>query len=104
VQRFSEPFCPLFADAPLAVLHFADMVLRDAGQFGELFLGQAFPVAVGPQGHFLFPSDILGKYFRDGVGALFLRFKGFRVSLQLRNLAAANAQGYGYKLVSTVLF
>jgi len=65
MQRFSESSCPLFANAPLAVLHFADVVLWDTGQFGEPFLGQAFPVAVSPQSHFLFPADILGKHFRN---------------------------------------
>jgi hypothetical protein len=38
VQRFSGSSRPLFGNAPLAVLHFADMVLADAGHFSELFL------------------------------------------------------------------
>jgi len=80
------------------------MVLWDAGQFGEEFLGQTFPVTIGSQSHFLFPADILWKYFRNRIGSIVLRFEGFRVLPQLRNLATANMQGYGYQVVSRVLF
>ena len=104
MKRFGKFSCPLLADAPLAVFHFTYVVLRNAGHFGEPFLGQAFPVAVGPQRHFLFPADIRGKYFSNGIGTLIPRFKGFRLPTQLRNLAAVNAKGYGYKFISRVHF
>jgi len=39
---FYEPTRHFLADGPLAVLHFGNMALRDAGHVGQLFLGKTF--------------------------------------------------------------
>ena len=40
---------PFFANAFFAVFHLADVMLRNAGQCGKLFLGRVFTGTVCPQ-------------------------------------------------------
>ena len=49
----------------------SDVVLWNAGQLGEPFLGQPFPVAVGPQGYLRYPQKHPQK--RSGGGDLQVR-------------------------------
>lgn len=72
MERFGQLLRPLPADPPFAVLHFADVVLGNAGQCGKLLLGKPLAGAIGAQGRLLLLAQILRKDLGNRVVTVLL--------------------------------
>lgn len=71
MQRLGQSLGHFLADNSLAILHFGDMALRDAGQFGKLPLRKVLTVTVRTEeGNVLFLAQ--SRSAADGGSIAFL--------------------------------